>query len=83
MTDQLFCPFCEQPLRSDVPMKGQTVTCPGCSANVQMPQHDPEAIAAAQQAASSQSLLGCIGTLLGLLLLGMGLMRLAIAWEWF
>lgn len=83
MTEQLVCPFCDQPLRSDVPMKGQTVVCSGCSAAVTMPNHDPEAIAAAQQAASSQSFLGCIGALLGFILLGMGLIRLAIAWEWF
>ena len=37
----ILCPYCNEPLRDDVAMNGQMVVCPGCNAQVQMPNNAP------------------------------------------
>ena len=64
---EVSCPFCDHQIRSDVRMLGQTVICPGCNAQVHMPNWDEQSLSEQEQPPSN----GPIATILGgLVLLG-------------
>lgn len=65
------CPYCKYPLKSNVQMLGQTVICPECNAQVQMPKSQ------AQQ--TTALIVAIVGLILGVLILVRGILFLGLA----